>query len=232
MKLADVGRIPKGILVGNLLLIGLAVFFAVSLTGHLSGSRSLPAPPGAREVRPGNPGNAVASPSPGTEDRLESYNVIVVKHLFNPARSEGVPAQVVQATPLPPKPFLHGVVLDGDKSRAYLEDPSTKRVLSYRIGDVVAGGQLQAITADHVSIQRSDGQMNVMLMDPTKPKPAPAPAPAQAQSRRDNQQENAPAGARPARAQAAQPDRSQQRGNPLAPLFRSRSQPPPTVPPR
>jgi hypothetical protein len=100
---------------------------------------------------------------------------------------------------------LHGIILDGEKSRAYLEDPSTKRVLAYKVGDSVAGGELKAIGADRVSIERRDGQMYVMLKDPAKPA---AVAQGDAAQR---------AGQRPGAAQP--PARAQRGANPLAPLF-------------
>jgi hypothetical protein len=68
------------------------------------------------------------------------------------------------------------VVVDGKASRAYLEDPSTKRVFGYQVGDSVAGGKLEEIADDRIQISRSDGQMEVMLRDPTKPRPPAAPA--------------------------------------------------------
>src|SRR2546426_481383 len=61
---------------------------------------------------------------------------------------------------------------------AYLEAPLTKRVGGYRIGDTIAGGGVEAITADHVLISRPDGNMDVRLRDPPKPRPAPPAQPA------------------------------------------------------
>src|SRR5262249_30020023 len=58
----------------------------------------------------------------------------------------------------------------------YLEDPASKRVSGYRIGDAVAGGTVQAISADSVSINRPDGKIDVRLRDPGKPRPAGQPA--------------------------------------------------------
>jgi hypothetical protein len=75
-----------------------------------------------------------------------------------------------------PKPNLYGVVLREGAPIAYLEDPSSKRVSGYRIGDAVAGGTVQAISADSVSIARPDGKIDVRLRDPGKPRPAGAPA--------------------------------------------------------
>src|SRR5207237_8047281 len=59
---------------------------------------------------------------------------------------------------------------------AYLEDPVTKRVARYRVGDSVAGGTLQTIESDSVILSRPDGQIAVRLHDPTRPRPAAPPA--------------------------------------------------------
>jgi hypothetical protein len=76
--------------------------------------------------------------------------------------------------------MLLGVIVDGPKSRAYLEDASTKRVFGYQIGDSVSGGRLDKITEDKVVIVRPDGAIDVLLRDPSKPKPTAATAGAQA----------------------------------------------------
>ncbi|MFI5042031.1 MAG: hypothetical protein ACHQNA_09325, partial [Acidimicrobiales bacterium] len=110
------------------------------------------------------------------EENLGVYNVIVTKHLFNPSRSEGGPVAVAPAAPPPPKPMLLGVIVDGPKSRAYLEDASTKRVFGYQIGDSISGGRLDKITEDKVVIVRPDGAIDVLLRDPSKPKPTTAAA--------------------------------------------------------
>ena len=101
----------------------------------------------------------------------------MAKYLFSPSRTEGAPEVAKPVVPLPPKPILLGVVVDGPASRAYLEDPSTKRVFGYQVGDSVAGGKLQKIADDRIQISRTDGMMDVLLRDPTKPRP---PTPVQA----------------------------------------------------
>jgi hypothetical protein len=74
------------------------------------------------------------------------------------------------------KPNLFGIVLREGAPIAYLEDPSTKRVAGYRVGDAVAGGTVQTISADSVVINRPDGSLDVRLRDPGKPRSAPATA--------------------------------------------------------
>jgi hypothetical protein len=78
------------------------------------------------------------------------------------------------------KSILHGVVIDGEQSRAYLDDPVAKRVFGYAVGDAVAGGRLEKILDDRVMIRRPEGVVEVLLQDPTKPQadePAPVAAP-------------------------------------------------------
>jgi hypothetical protein len=72
------------------------------------------------------------------------------------------------AVTLPPKPVLHGVIVDEARSIAFLEDASTRRILGYRVGDTVAGGQLERIIGDRVVIRRADGEVDVLLSDPAK----------------------------------------------------------------
>jgi hypothetical protein len=111
-----------------------------------------PAPPPRRAQASATPGETAAPTV--ADEKLTGYNVIVAKHLFNPSRSEGGPAPTAPAPPPPPKPTLLGVVVDGPKSRAYLEDAVTKRVFGYRIGDSISGGRLDKITDDKVVIVR------------------------------------------------------------------------------
>jgi hypothetical protein len=95
--------------------------------------------------------------------------VIAAQNLFNPARSETAGAAALPVV----KPILHGVVIDGTKSRAFLEDPAVKRVSGYSVGDSVSGGRIQTIADDRVVIARPEGMMEVLLQDPSKPRPAP-----------------------------------------------------------
>ncbi len=78
-----------------------------------------------------------------------------------------------------PKPNLYGVIVRDEASIAYLEDPTTKRVAGYRLGDSIAGGTVQAISSDRVVLARPDGNVDIRLHDPSRPKPpAPVPTPA------------------------------------------------------
>jgi len=160
-------------LVANLILLAVAAFFAVALARDLTRSRPLPPTPAPRRVQSQSPTEAGPA-SPVAEEKLAAYNVIVAKHLFNPARAEGGAAPAPPPPPPPPKPTLLGVVVDGPKSRAYLEDAVTKRVFGYKVGDAVSGGRLDKITDDKVVIVRPDGAVDVLLRDPAKPKPPAA----------------------------------------------------------
>jgi len=125
----------------------------------------------------------VAAPAepPAGDPRLASqaYNVIATRNLFSPTRSEtSGPALAGNAPALVAKPSLHGVVLREGSPIAYLEDPLTKRIAGYRIGDPIAGGTVQTISPDAVVISRPDGMVDVRLRDPSKPRPAP-PQPGQ-----------------------------------------------------
>jgi hypothetical protein len=168
--------LSKKLIALNLVLAGVAVFLAVWLARDIAATRPLPPLPAPRKAA-GAAGPETPAQENAAPDRLTAYNVIVAKYLFSPSRTEGAPEVAKPAVPLPPKPTLLGVVVDGPASRAYLEDPSTKRVFGYQVGDNVAGGKLEKIADDRIQISRSDGTMDVLLRDPAKPKP-PAPAPA------------------------------------------------------
>ena len=162
----------KRLIAVNVALASLAVFFAAWLARDLAASRPLPGSLAPRKTAAAAPSEEISRDN-AAQDRLTAYDVIVTKYLFNPSRSEGRTEPAKPAVPLPPKPNLLGVVVDGSRSRAYLEDPSTKRVFAYQLGDSVAGGTLERITNDRVQIARPDGLMEVMLRDPSKPTPAP-----------------------------------------------------------
>ena len=146
---------------------------AAALTRELVAAHPLPSPPVPRATR------AVATappPSASAPPSTAGYGVIATKNLFSASRSETAAGPVAAAGP---KPVLHGVVLDGPKSRAYLEDPLVKRTFGYAVGDTLGGGRVESIAADRVVIGRGDGSVEVLLRDPSKPRPTPpAPGPA------------------------------------------------------
>ena len=146
---------------------------AAALTRELVAAHPLPSPPVPRAIR------AVATappPSASAPPPTAGYGVIATKNLFSASRSEAAAGPVAAAGP---KPVLHGVVLDGPKTRAYLEDPLVKRTFGYAVGDTLGGGRVESIAADRVVIGRGDGSVEVLLRDPSKPRPTPpAPGPA------------------------------------------------------
>ncbi len=158
----------------NVLVVLLGCLFAAGLVRELLTPLRLPPPSAPRAARPAR----VAPPAPAPPAAAASYAVVASRNLFSPTRSEAAGGPAVATGP---KPFLHGVVMDGAKSRAFLEDPVAKRTFGYSVGDTVGGGRVQSISADRVIIARPDGLLEVLLQDPDKPRPvtaAPVAAPA------------------------------------------------------
>ena len=164
---------------GFLALDGLLVVASIFFVTQIWHSILAPSPTAGARSRPPAASAALArgpAPPAGARAPLASYGVIGAKSLFSPARTEGEAA--TGAAPSGPRPFLYGVVLATDLSIAYLEDPGSKRVTGYRVGDAIAGGTLTVIAPDHIVLKRSDGMVDVPLRDPAKPRAA-APEPAQ-----------------------------------------------------
>jgi len=162
--------------IANVALGLVGCLLVAELGRELLSAHPLPPPPVPRPARPVAPTAAAATATPPPAGA--AYGVIAAKNLFSPSRAEGQAAPAVAASP---KPVLHGVVMDGPKSRAYLEDPVLKRTFGYVVGDTVGGGRVESIAVDRIVIGRDDGFLEVLLHDPSKPQPAPtaaAPAPA------------------------------------------------------
>lgn len=155
----------RRVLALNVLLGLLGALCAAGLIRELLTPLPLPPPPTPRAAAPA--AGSVPAPTPAAS--AGGYGVVASRNLFSPSRSEAPAGPVVAAGP---KPFLHGVVMDGPKSRAYLEDPTVKRTFGYAVGDTVGGGRVQSISQDRVVIARPDGLVEVLLQDPAKPKPA------------------------------------------------------------
>ena len=154
----------------------LAVAAGAGLVGELTRIPPLPVPPPALSEAEPTPVMVAARHRLSGPVETAQYAIIAVRNLFSASRAEQGDAEATVATG--PRPYLHGVVLDGDRSRAYLEDPTTQRVAGYRVGDAVGGGTLVRILEDRVVIRRPEGLVEVMLKDPGKPQPTPAaPAP-------------------------------------------------------
>jgi hypothetical protein len=157
---------PRRLIVLNVVLGLASLAFTVGIVRALLVKRPIPPPPTVRTVAPAPPRPA-AAPAPENPEG----DAIIAQNLFNPARSEKATVAVAVV-----KPILHGIVIEGTKSRAFLEDPTVKRVGGYSVGDTVSGGTLQKIADDRVVIARPEGLVEVMLQDPSKPKPPPVAA--------------------------------------------------------
>lgn len=166
---------PRRLLAINVVLAAVSVLCVALIVKQLATAR----PTMATRGRP--PARSSAEPATAGESRPspQAYNVIASRNLFSPTRSETAGPGIAGVGQAPiVKPNLHGVVLREGAPIAYLEDPLTKRIAGYRIGDPIAGGTVQTISADAVVIARPDGMVDVRLRDPSKPRPA-APQPGQ-----------------------------------------------------
>ncbi len=160
----------KRLLLVNLFLLVLSVFFAARLVWtfwHQPSLAPFPVPPS--RVQP--IGVTIEDGAAGNRPPLETYSVVATRNLFSPNRSESGVQTGMPASPL----FLYGVVIGDGVRVAYLENPVTKRLVEYRVGDPVAGGQLDQIEADHVVIRQGGVRLTVMLRDPRKPQAGNAP---------------------------------------------------------
>ena len=153
-----------------------AAFVIVGLVaiGYVARELRAPTPAPARRAAPA-PLPAAPIPTPAAESPASGYGVVASRNLFSPNRSEAPPtATAATSAPPQPKPNLYGILLSEGAPVAYLEDPTTKRVAGYRLGDAIAGGTVKQIGADHVVLNRPEGEVSVRLRDPAKPRP-PAP---------------------------------------------------------
>jgi hypothetical protein len=166
---------PRKLLLINAILIAIAAGSVVYIARQMMAPMPMPSA-GKGRAAGTEAERAVDLPRPPAS----AYTAVAAKNLFSPTRTEG-PVTATNAPALNvPKPNLFGVVLREGSPIAYLEDPTTKRVSGYRVGDAVAGGTIQTISSDSVSINRPDGKMDVRLRDPGKPRPAGQPATAAA----------------------------------------------------
>jgi hypothetical protein len=170
---------PRRLLAINVVLAAVCVLCVALIVKQLASAR--PSPPTRTRPAAGAP----AEPAPTGDAKLpaQAYNVITARNLFSPTRSESTGPATQGGAPqaLVAKPNLHGVVLREGSPIAYMEDPLTKRIAGYRVGDPIAGGTVQTISADAVVISRPDGMVDVRLRDPSKPRPAAPPQPVSGQ---------------------------------------------------
>ncbi|MEX2147417.1 MAG: hypothetical protein WED01_10450 [Candidatus Rokuibacteriota bacterium] len=160
---------PKRLLALNVAMAAVAALAIVYIVREAVAPMPMPGAGRPRPVASASPAAAsdTSRPAPG------AYGVVTARNLFSPTRSEAPVSGVAGNTPALVKPSLFGVVLREGAPIAYLEDPATKRVAGYRVGDSIVGGTVQKISADSVVISRPDGPVDVRLRDPSKPRPAP-----------------------------------------------------------
>ena len=163
---------PRRLVVLNALLIALAVASVGSVI------REIRAQAPAQTRRSAPPSAPTAAQAPAPPEASGSYTVVASRNLFSPTRTEAPVSASANAPPIP-KPNLYGIVLRDGGPVAYLEDPTTKRVAGYRLGDNIAGGTVKQIGADHVVLNRPEGDVSVRLRDPAKPRPVAALVPGQ-----------------------------------------------------
>jgi hypothetical protein len=161
---------PKKLVIINGLLILIAASSVAFIARQFMAPMAMPLPARSR------PAGAPAARDEAPPAQVGAYTSVAARNLFSPTRTESPPTATASASSPAVKPNLFGIVLREGAPIAYLEDPSTKRVAGYRVGDAVAGGTVQTISADSVVINRPDGSLDVRLRDPGKPRSAPATA--------------------------------------------------------
>lgn len=162
---------PKNLVAVNVALATLATALLVYIASQFVAKTPLPG--AGRRPSPPAAASAGAPEAPRPAVNPSAYNVVAARNLFSPTRSEAASATTIAASPAV-KPNLYGVVVRDGGSIAYLEDPTTKRVAGYRVGDQIVGGKVQAIRGDVVTIDAPGGAMDVRLHDPGKPRATPA----------------------------------------------------------
>ncbi len=152
----------------NAVLAGLSVGFSIYIIWEMTAplDPSVGTPPAPMNTAVVAPDNAARLATPAIDAAIASRN------LFSPTRTDAQRAEsAVIGTP-GLRLNLFGVVLAGERSIAYLEDPTSKRVYAYRLGDSVAGGTIRAIEASHIVLERRNQRLDVSLHDPSRPKPS------------------------------------------------------------
>jgi len=146
-------RISRRLLAVNALLAALSVGFSVYIIGQITAAPSSPAParPAMALAAVGSPVGDPVAASPAL------YSTIGSRNLFSPTRADTHKTDA--ALTIVGQLNLFGVALAGEHSIAYLEDPVSKRVFGYRLGDSVAGGVIRAIEADRVVLLKGEPEV-------------------------------------------------------------------------
>src|SRR5438093_3236735 len=161
---------PRTLSAVNLALAAVAALLVLYIGRQFVAPTSLPVG-GRRAAAP----TASAAAIETARSPARAYNMVASRNLFSPTRTEAPSSGVLAAAPVV-RPNLFGVVVRDSGSIAYLEDPTTKRVAGYRVGDRILGGTVQSIKVDAVTIDAPGGAMDVRLHDPGKPRATPAAA--------------------------------------------------------
>jgi hypothetical protein len=104
--------------------------------------------------------------------RMRLGIVLVILLVAGPIASE----TEAQGGSGPGTPLLYGVILGTRGWVAYIEDPTTRTVAPYRVGDTVAGQTVQAIEEERVLLSGPGGTFEIRLSDEkpgTRRRPAP-----------------------------------------------------------
>ena len=165
--------------------IALGIGSLVFALGIFASVRGIPPVPAPREGKPVH-ASAVSASQGSKGDEAAAYPEIAEGNLFDPQRMGRAPRAVESMMPGTGL-VLQGVVVEGGRGRAFLEEPATKRVAAFSVGDSVPGGVIENISDDRVVIAAPGGLREVLLRDPSKPRPVlaaavttPAAAPATA----------------------------------------------------
>ena len=162
----------RPVLVLNILMAGLSVFFLVRIADAVF--RPGPALPLRVASSPAPVNVAVADSSRSRA----AYDLIPARNLFHPDRAQPKRSDALGALPVAPALLLYGVVWSEENPIAYVEDPSTKKIFGYKRGDAMAGGYVDRIEPDRIVIQRTGGPVEILLRAPNKPRPVAAATPA------------------------------------------------------
>jgi hypothetical protein len=162
---------PRRFVAVNVVLAALSAVLIVYIVRQLL--TPTPLPVGGRRAAA-----TTVAPTPVETPRppAAAYSVVAARNLFSPTRTESAMATTTAGAAPLVRPNLFGIVVRDGGSIAYLEDPLTKRVVGYRVGDKVVGGTVQTIKSDSVVIERPEGPMDVRLRDPGKPRTAAGPS--------------------------------------------------------
>jgi hypothetical protein len=175
------------LLLVDAILIAVIVTLGVRLQSAWTSPPAVGTPAG-QAARASGEGNRAPStepkPAPPTPAQ---FAVVAERNLFSPTRTESAPeppappakataAVLKGAVANAPKPLLHGIVLGGnDGPRAFIQDPRTRRVYGYGVGDQVGESRVDEIKTDRVVLRQGADVTEIMLRDPAKPKPPPPP---------------------------------------------------------